>query len=245
MTDRAADVEPDGDGYALVGETTSSDGVFSGKGAKGDWDIFAMRISSAGDVSSAKLIGGAGEDHARSVAPISGGYIVAGETNSLKVYTDSSSYVATDGVGTDIFDGVAAKLDSSLNVSWLDVVGGSGDDNIWSATVLPSSDIVVAGTTGSAGGRDFDGIEKHGSEDAFIKIYKSDGTGYYAPVRLGAAGASTVARAIMARGDDVAICGYTNADGKGKFLGHKSNGQYDAFIMLASLSGDVRRILGN
>jgi hypothetical protein len=241
-TDRAVEIKQDGYGYMLVGETTSSDVAFSGKDAYGDWDVFAMRINSNGSVSSTTLIGGKGKDYARSIVPVSGGFVVTGETDSQTMYKAPGSSGANS---NGAVDGFVAKLDSRLYVSWIDMVGGSGDDNIWSAAVTPSSDIVVAGTTMSTGGGDFAGVARYGSEDAFIKRYKLDGTGGYAPVRLGAAGASTVARSILALGDDVAVCGYTNASDSGKFLGYRNNGGYDAFVMITSLSGEVIRILGN
>jgi hypothetical protein len=111
-------------GYVVAGETYSF-----GAG----WDIYVVKLDSAGNVLWTKTIGGSYNDWANSIIQSSdGGYVVAGETESF---------------GAGVTDIYVVKLDSAGNVLWTKTIGGSSDD--FASSIIQSSDggYVVAGAT--------------------------------------------------------------------------------------------------
>jgi hypothetical protein len=130
-TDYAYSIMQSSDGgYVVAGQTYSFGAVC--------WDMYVVKLDSAGNVEWAKTIGGSLNscDGAQSIIQSSdGGYVVTGNTSS----SSSSS---------DLF---VVKLDSSGNVMWAKVIGGTEWDSAYS--IIQSSDggYVIAGSTNSFG----------------------------------------------------------------------------------------------
>ena len=80
--DYAYSISPTDDGgYIVAGGTDSSDGDVSGN--HGNYDVWVVKLNSAGEILWQKCLGGTGEDCANSISPTNdGGYIVAGYTYS-------------------------------------------------------------------------------------------------------------------------------------------------------------------
>jgi uncharacterized delta-60 repeat protein len=133
--DVARSIIQSSDGGYVVAGATSSFGA-------GWYDIYVVKLDSAGNVQWTKTIGGSSDDEANSIIQSSdGGYVVAGWTKSF-------------GAGWE--DIYVVKLDSSGNVLWTKTIGGSSDDE--ANSIIQSSDggYAVAGRTGSFGAGNWD-----------------------------------------------------------------------------------------
>ncbi|RKX68637.1 hypothetical protein DRP53_10340 [candidate division WOR-3 bacterium] len=99
-----------------------------------------------------KTIGGSGTDVGLSVQPITGGYIIAGYTNSF---------------GAGSYDVYLIKTNSSGDILWTKTFGGGSDDYGYSVQETSDGGYIVAGYTRSfgAGGEDIYLIKTNSSGD--------------------------------------------------------------------------------
>ncbi len=131
-------------GYIVVGETNS----FTAH----DHDAFALKLNPQGDISWACLYGNDKIDYANKVVEVSGGYVIAGETDS---YADE---------GWDIF---LTKINNSGEVDWTKTYGGSKDDNQDDLIVNKDKNLVLVGSSESIG--------SEGRDILFMEISPNDG----------------------------------------------------------------------
>ncbi len=195
-------------GYALTGTTQSS--------GAGGYDIFAIKLSSAGAVDWARTFGGTNEEMGYSIIQTSdGGYAISGYTFSF-----------APGGNTDL---IVIKLDASGNTLWARTFGGGGLEDAWGLVEAGDGGIVVGGETGTsaygAGGIDFMVIKLNSDgSTAWIRTY--GGTG------------SDEARCMKKTADGgFVMAGWTNSYGAG---------QYDILILKISPAGALEwaRTLG-
>jgi hypothetical protein len=151
--------EPDG-GFLLAGYTSSADGDVSGQ--KGMTDGWLVKLSASGSPLWQKTIGGTWTDAFTSIKHTAdGGYIVAG-------YTLSNDEDLA-GLNPDGFGGYAdywiVKLNSTADVEWQSVIGGTGKDEGRCIISTTDGGYVVAGTTESEDG---DITESFGERDWWI-----------------------------------------------------------------------------
>ena len=105
-----------------------------------------------------KLLGGSGSDLARSVQQTGdGGYIVAGDSTS----SASGNVTGTNHGGNDYW---IVRLDSTGNIVWQKLLGGSGDDIANSVQQTADGGYIVAGNSGSSASGDVTGTN-HGGGD--------------------------------------------------------------------------------
>jgi uncharacterized repeat protein (TIGR02543 family)/uncharacterized delta-60 repeat protein len=134
--DEAYSIQQTSDGgYIVAGRTTSF--------GAGDCDAWILKLSSIGDVEWQRTYGGSGSDSADSIQQTSdGGYIVAGDTNSITGY---------------YHDFWVLKLSSTGDVEWQRTYGGSVYDFADSIQQTSDGGYIVAGQTNSfgAGSGDF------------------------------------------------------------------------------------------
>jgi len=119
---------------------------------------------SAPDIIWQKVLGGSNTDSAAAivVAP-DGGYIVAGDT-----YSNDGDVNKNHGM-KDIW---VVKLDSSGNIIWQKVLGGSDVDSAAAVAVAPDGGYIVLGNTYS---KDGDVRKNHGEEDLWVVKLDKDG----------------------------------------------------------------------
>jgi len=114
-------------GYAIAGHTKSF--------GAGDWDVYVVKLDSAGNLQWTRTIGGENEDLSLSLIQTSdGSYAIAGTTKSF-------------GAGED--DVYVVKLDANGNLQWTKTIGGPKRD--WSSSLIQTSDggYAIAGYTQS------------------------------------------------------------------------------------------------
>jgi hypothetical protein len=148
--DEGWDIQETSEGvYVLVGDTMSF--------GAGGYDIWALKLDSAGVLIWQWTFGGVGDDRARSVVETSDdGYVVAGFTNSY-------------GAGVD--DTWIIKLDITGALLWQITHGGSSGEVIECIQETSEGGFIASGYTGSHGAG--------GADVLLLKLYP-DG-GIYAP----------------------------------------------------------------
>lgn len=116
------------------------------------YDAFVAKFSSSGVHSWSTYLGGSQEDEGYAIAVDSANNIlVGGSTWSddwASISWASNGYDTTQGGGED---GFAAKLSSSGQPLWHTYLGGSGDEQAYAIARDSGNNVVVAGSTGSAG----------------------------------------------------------------------------------------------
>ncbi len=105
-------------GYLVSGYTRSTDGNVSGN--HGNWDIWEVKLDSAGDMTWQKCLGGTSTENPKSaIQTTDGGYLVSGYT-----YSNDTNVTGNHGYG-DIWE---VKLDSVGNMTWEKCLGGTSDE---------------------------------------------------------------------------------------------------------------------
>jgi len=128
--DWANSIQPTGDGGYLVAGYTDSFGA-------GNYDFWALKLTSFGDVEWERTYGGSQDDWANSAQQtVDGGYVVAGVTESF---------------GAGYADFWVIKLSASGIIEWQTAYGGGGDDAAFSIQQISDQGYIAAGVTGSYG----------------------------------------------------------------------------------------------
>ncbi|MEM0232371.1 MAG: hypothetical protein QXG78_04640, partial [Candidatus Methanomethyliaceae archaeon] len=130
-------------GYIAVGYTRSF-----GAGVR---DIFIVKLSSIGNISWAKAIGGTNSDYGNFIKQTSdGGYILIANTASY---------------GAGGYDILVIKLDNNGNISWAKTIGGANND--YGYSIQPTSDggYILTGHTYIVNNRDILVVKLNGSGD--------------------------------------------------------------------------------
>ena len=165
-----------------------------------------------------KCLGGTGEESAYSVLQTAdGGYVVAGETESI------DGDVRGNHGQLDFW---IVKLDRSGKLAWKKCLGGTGDDTAYSIQQTADGGYVVAGETTSNDGN-VNG--NHGSYDYWV-------------VLLDASGKIVWKRCLGGDGEDTAYSAQQTADGGyvvagAAYSGSGNHGQQDCWVVKLNRSG--------
>jgi len=110
-----------------------------------------------------KNFGGSGQDYFASIAEVSNGFFVVGNSSSGSFNTGDW----TDIMGKGGYDATMVKYDYDGNVVWRGNFGGSGDDKlIWSTESLKGFIIIGQSSEPSFGNGDWEDTEGKGGHDA-------------------------------------------------------------------------------
>ena len=142
-------------GYIVAGNSNSDDKDVSGN--HGSDDYWIVKLTSAGEITWEKSLGGSLIDIAYSIQQTTdGGYIIAG-------YTESTDGDISGNHG--IWDYWIVKLTSTGNVDWQKSLGGSGWDRAFSVQQATNGGYIIAGESYS---NDGDVTGNHGANDYWI-----------------------------------------------------------------------------
>ncbi|MEG1592256.1 T9SS type A sorting domain-containing protein [Chryseobacterium sp.] len=142
-------------GYIVAGESNSTNGDVTGN--HGNTDFWIVRLDPSGTIQWQKSLGGSYSDIANAIQQTSdGGYIVAGESNSI------NGDVTGNHGNADYW---IVKLDSSGNIQWQKSLGGSNRDAANSVKQTLDGGYIVAGESNSTNG---DITGNHGNSDYWI-----------------------------------------------------------------------------
>ncbi|HEX5154116.1 MAG TPA: T9SS type A sorting domain-containing protein [Parafilimonas sp.] len=156
------ELTPDG-GYVIAGYSDSDDGDVSGN--HGDFDMWIVKLDSAGIIQWQKSLGGSSYDGGSSIALTSdGGYIVAGDSWSV------DGDVSGNHGGRDMW---IVKLNSTGTLEWQKSFGGSDYDRATWIKETSDGGYIVIGDTQS---NDGDVSGNHGGSDIWIIKLNSGGS---------------------------------------------------------------------
>jgi len=150
----------------------------------GDWDAFAAKLSSSGNLTWNTFLGGYGYDYGQGIAVDDSGNVYVGGRSS---YTWGSPVWAYTSSGQDAF---AAKLDSSGSLTWNTFLGDSGSDFGY-AIAVDGSNVYVGGRSDATWGspvrlHDGSGNDAFAAKfDANASVTFTDGSSYVPSVTMG------------------------------------------------------------
>lgn len=149
-------------GYIIVGKSDSNDAFLINN--HGLNDILVLKLDSLGNNQWVKAIGGSNDDIAYIVKQtIDGGYVIAGQTNSLD-FDIQGNHGANDCV--------ILKLNENGNIEWSKCIGGTDEDVAYSIQQTTDDSYIVAGFTSS---NDFDISGNYGMKDFLYLKLNSNG----------------------------------------------------------------------
>ncbi len=156
-------VLPNGDIY-VAATTVSTDGDLNNN--YGSEDVWLIKLNSQGDTLWTKVIGGTAADRVYEMkATADGGCVLAGRSNS-----NDNDFQGSNGSS----DGFLTKVDSSGNILFSNLYGGSQVDEFLNVLILDDGGYLVLGTTGSIDGDVPAG--NAGSVEAWVMRLNADAT---------------------------------------------------------------------
>ena len=146
--------------------------------SNGDADIFIQKLDANGTFIWAKSMGGAGEDHGRSITTDAAGnvYTTGNFYGAVDFDPGAGTFNLTTNGGTDIF---IQKLDESGTFIWAKSMGGTSGSFGWSITTDAAGNVYTTGNF--YGAVDFDpgagtfNVTSNGSDDIFIQKLDANG----------------------------------------------------------------------
>jgi hypothetical protein len=157
LEDVAEIQQTDDGGFIIVGSSdSSSDGDVTGN--HGNFDYWAVKLDTFGNIQWQKSYGGTGNDNAYSIQQTTdGGYIITG-TSADSITGDIPTYPG-------VIDYWIIKVDSGGNMEWNKLLGGSLGDNAQVIRQTQDGGYIVAGWSFSTDGQV---TGNHGSNDYWV-----------------------------------------------------------------------------
>ena len=216
-------------GYIVAGTTYANDGDVSGN--HGGGDVWIVRLSATGAVVWSKCYGGTAQDVATWIRQTSdGGYIITGGTHS----NDGD---VTGGIYHGACDVWVIKLDSSADIVWNKVIGGSNDDNSYSVEQTTDGGYIVMADTSSIDG-DITGLNDHGGGDALV--IKLSATGDVVWKKCYGGSLEDYGYSMVQTSDSGYVFGGVSASVDGDLQGQGNHGVEDAWIVkLADVTSSI------
>lgn len=217
-------------GYIVVGRTSSSaSGNVTGVN-NGSADFWVVKLTSSGNISWEKILGGRGADEAFAVQQTTdGGYIIAGSTGS------SASGNVT-GVNNGADDFWIVKLTSLGAISWEKNFGGGGSDIPRSIQQTTDGGYIIAGVTGSTNIKG-DITGNNGGFDAWIIKLNSSGVISWQK-NLGGSGHDSFFSIQQTTDDGYIAAGITASSNTGDVTGTTKGGD-DFWIVKLTSNGTI------
>jgi hypothetical protein len=150
--DFAIRVEKCGDGYIMIGNTTSNDGDVSGVHGT-ESDIWVVKLDRNGNIIWQKCLGGTNNEYANGIKQTpDGGFIIIGDTFSWDGDVQGSHVMPVAPGGFLKPDIWVVKLDQYGAIEWQKCLGGSMNDNGYDIELTAAGDYMVSGGTYSTDG---------------------------------------------------------------------------------------------
>ena len=165
-------------GYYMGTVNFNPGGTFNLSSVLNSYDIYVLKLTSAGVFVWAKSMGGSGGDKGLSIATDA-----AGNVYTTGIFTGTGDFDPSGSVSNLISNGsddiFISKLDASGNFVWAKSIGGTGDDQGLSLTTDPSSNVYVAGSfNGSVDfepGANYYVLSSAGARDIFVTKFDASG----------------------------------------------------------------------
>lgn len=214
-------------GFVITGETSSNDGIFSGLFKGGTDDGFLFKIDDNGNNIWTRTIGGSDWEKSLSVIRTSsGGYLTTGFFRS-----NDGDFNGMYKGGYDVF---AMHFDSNGNKNWVNTVGGSGYEYVYSVSETATGKFLLTGRSDSNDG-DFNGLNK-GKVDILALSLDSNGNTMWLKT-IGGGEIDVGQSVIRTSSGHYVITGGTYSN-DGNFTG-LSKGEKDIYVMKLDDEGNL------
>ncbi len=153
-------VETSDNGYLIVGDSTSTD--FNGSANNGNQDALIVKLDQNGDIDWHKLFGGSNNDVFFSLSLTSdNGFIATGRSSSNdKDITDTYS---------GGYDGMIVKFDSLGNKEWNRLIGGTGEEALYSTIETDDNSYIITGYSSSTNSNKITDTNNGGYDGLLVK----------------------------------------------------------------------------
>jgi hypothetical protein len=220
------ELTPDG-GYICIGYSCSKDGNVTEN--YGNYDVWVLKLNQMGDIEWQHSFGGTYTDWGLCIhTTTDGGSIIGGLVNS----TDGNIH----GNYHEKDDAWIAKLDSSGNIMWQKIFGGTESESVIS--IMPTNDAgyIFSGHTSS---NDGDVSGNHGNDDVWVVKLDHEGNLIWQKCYGGSLGESGLVIRESSDGNYF-VGGYTHSS-DGQVIGNHSSIPYNAdmWILKISPSGNL------
>lgn len=158
------------DGGFLLGGSSSSDKEGGEKSTNcfGGLDYWIVKIDKKGTIEWQKNFGGVYNDELRSMTLTSdGGYVLGGSSNSPESGNKTKKQLGQS-------DYWIIKLDKDGNEQWQEVVGGTGDDQLYVVLATKDANLVLAGNSNSETGENKTRSNESGTDFWMVKLKAED-----------------------------------------------------------------------
>ncbi len=221
-------------GFIVAGHSASSNtGTLMGLTNNGQNDYWIVKLSNNGEVIWQKLLGGSNNDDAYSIQQTSdGGFIVAGSSYS----SNTGTLMGFNNNGLN--DYWILRLDSSGEVVWQKLLGGSNYDEAYSIQQTSDEGFIVVGYSYSSNTGTLMGLTNNGSADYWILKLNSDGNLLWQKLLGG--GSLDEARSVQETTDGgFIVAGNAGPIYTGTLMGLTGNGNSDYWILKLNAIGDI------
>ncbi len=226
------DIVSVGDGYIAVGNTKSIEDN-SGK-QFGLHDGFAIKFDENGNIVWKKLYGGNSNDVINKVIITSdGGYLLVGWT----VSDDIQGY---KGEGSaDLF---VVKVDANGNIQWQKVIGGTGDDEGYSAVETQKTYVIVGNTSSNDGDvLGHNNADNNGNDIWIVAVDKNNGNIVWQRF-IGGSSEDKAYDAVLLPTGNIVVLGDMGEDSVKEMFGIGFGGS-DIVLATISTSGDIKKVV--
>ncbi|MEO8861263.1 MAG: LamG-like jellyroll fold domain-containing protein [Ginsengibacter sp.] len=227
--------KPTSDGGAILcGNTNSSNtGTFTGLTNNGGLDGVLIKLDASGNTTLQKIYGGSSDDELDGIRQTSdGGYIAVGDASS------SNSGTLTGITNNGGKDGWVMKLNSTGGIVWQKLLGGSGDDYLFSARQTADGGYIISGQSTSSNSGTLAGITNNGgTDDGWILKLDANGNTVWQKLLGGSSFDRFIESAPTNDGGYIAVGTATGSSGT--LTGVTSYGGLDGWIIKFDASGNT------
>ena len=136
-------------GYILAGTSDSKKGLDKHEDAKGQEDIWIIKLDAKGNELWQKTIGGSGQEKLQSIIQTAdGGYLLGGSSSSYKT-TDTTDLFGKSENSRGNLDYWVVKLKEDGTIEWQKTIGGKYQDELKSVVVLANGNFLLGGYSNS------------------------------------------------------------------------------------------------
>ena len=161
-------------GFVAVGSVAAAsvgNGDLAGLTGRGGTDATIVKFDSSGDLVWRNIFGGFGADYFYGVTATSdGGFVAVGSVATTSVGNGDLAGLTRRGD----YDATIVKFDSSGDLVWRNIFGGSNVDYFYGVTATSDSGFVAVGCSIAING-DLAGLTVHGGYDGTIAKFDSSG----------------------------------------------------------------------
>jgi hypothetical protein len=227
--------KPTSDGGAILcGNSSSSNtGTFTGLTNNGGLDGVIIKLDASGNTTLQKLYGGSADDELDCIRQTSdGGYIAVGDALS------SNSGTLTGITNNGGKDGWIMKLNSAGGIVWQKLLGGSGDDYLFSARQTADGGFIISGQSTSSNSGTLAGITNNGgTDDGWILKLDANGNTVWQKLLGGSGFDRFIESAPTTDGGYIAVGTATGSSGT--LTGVTSYGGLDGWIIKLDAAGNT------